>query len=199
MIRVEKTNSRRHFSGYDIAACFGNERPRVVDSPHLIVRRAGLRPPAWIVNHFLSQVVSAAGGIWGRTPFVDRTGHLYGTRDFPLADFAAWEHPINQWEVFTQIFGGCDTERFTAIIPTITPLGVLERMQSLISCVPGEQAAAIEGMADVIESLGWAYFPLVGECPLAMFAVRRQDVTAIEALRAMLDATREPCFQVEVR
>jgi hypothetical protein len=69
-------------------------------------------------------------------------------------------------------------------------------MESRVSSEGGRQASAMEGMADVIESLRWAYIPLFGECPWAMFLVARRDAPMIKELTAMLDAANEPSFEI---
>jgi hypothetical protein len=197
VIIIKSDNVQKHLTGYDIDGAFGTDQPRVLEFPHVIVRRHGQNPPAWVLNHFLANIAKQPGGIWGREPLVDRRGRRYvEDLEYSLDEFVAWEHPVNQWELFTHVSTGRDTERFTAVIAAATSIEVLRAMESRVSSEDGRQASAMEGMGDIIESLRWAYIPLFGECPWAMFLVARRDAPMIDELSTVLEAANEPSFQI---
>jgi hypothetical protein len=165
--------------------CFGSQEPRIATYPHLLLPRVGWSQPAWAIDTLLNVVLRTAGGVWGED-LAERDSESAAEMDGRLVrHFVDWEKPANQWKLFVHVAEGRSTDRFTAVLDTKVSLAVLERM-ARCEVNRDNMPVYINRMADWIDELGWAYFPLAYECPYAMLASNRERAAAVEEMEAIL-------------
>ncbi len=190
---VDRTGSGRTENELLFDYFFGENRcPAMCNSPNLVLGNVSPSLP------LVLDTVGCRGGAWEIMPRFARTGGPYlGDENEKHGYFRTWGTEENQrW--LRERGGIVNLSMFTMLLDIETPDEYFDwlsrRLLDIGYCPLFDDMDPL--IAERIEDIRWAYFPLTDEYPLAMFVVRPDDARWVDELETAIQESGGSCCRV---